>query len=65
MKKIPHEVIIECLALREQRSNIDLVADVTESQLNKVYVHIAYICTCACRIFEESFRWVITSVDLA
>ena len=40
VKKIPHEVVIECLALREQRSNIDLVADVTESQLRKVYLFI-------------------------
>ena len=40
VKKIPHEVVIECLALREQRSNIDLVADVTESQLRKVYISV-------------------------
>ena len=36
VKRSPQEVVIECLALREQRSDIDLVADVTESQLKKV-----------------------------
>jgi hypothetical protein len=35
VKRLPQEVVMECLAIREQRSNIDLVADVTESQLNK------------------------------
>ena len=36
VKSSPQEVVIECLALREQCSDIDLVADVTESQLKKV-----------------------------
>ena len=31
---------MECLAVREQRADIDLVADVTESQLKKVHVHV-------------------------
>jgi tektin-2 len=34
-KKMPQEVVMECLAIREQRANIDLVADVTESELQK------------------------------
>ena len=38
VKRLPHEVVMECLALREQRSNIDLVADVTEFELKKVHV---------------------------
>ena len=52
MKGLPQEVVMECLALREQRSNIDLVADVTESQLQKVcaylrmyIVHVHVQCT--------------------
>ena len=36
MKGLPLEVTMECLALREQRTDIDLVADVTEAQLHKV-----------------------------
>ena len=35
-KKLPQEIVMECLGIREQRSNIDLVADVTESELRKV-----------------------------
>ena len=37
-KKMPQEVVMECLAIREQRSNIDLVADVTEAELKKVFI---------------------------
>ena len=35
---------MECLSIREQRSNIDLVADVTEAELKKV---INYVITAA------------------
>ena len=35
-KKIPQEIVMECLGIREQRFNIDLVADVTESELEQV-----------------------------
>ena len=43
MKGLPLEVTMECLALREQRTDIDLVADVTEAQLHKVYSQCDYI----------------------
>ena len=36
-KTMPQQIVMECLGIREQRSNIDLVADVTESELKKVY----------------------------
>ena len=35
-KKMPQEIVMECLGIREKRFNIDLVADVTESELEKV-----------------------------
>jgi tektin-2 len=34
-KKMPQEIVMECLGIREQRFNIDLVTDVTESELEK------------------------------
>ncbi|CAI8024828.1 Tektin-B1, partial [Geodia barretti] len=34
-KMMPQEIVMECLGIREQRFNIDLVADVTESELEK------------------------------
>ena len=30
-KKMPQEIVMECLGIREQRSNIDLVADVKKT----------------------------------
>ena len=56
MKGLPQEVVMECLALREQRSNIDLVADVTESQLQKVCAYLCTLymystCTCTCTVY--------------
>ena len=35
-KGLPLEVVIECMALREQRTGIDLVADAAEDELQKV-----------------------------
>lgn len=36
LKGLPLDVVIECLALREQRTDIDLVSDVVENELQKV-----------------------------
>ena len=78
VKTLPQEVVMECLALREQRSNIDLVADVTESELKKVHtcahvhmiihVHVYSVgtsCCFSCRpkgFLEESVEFGCPSI---
>ena len=36
VKMLPMDVVLECLALREQRVSVDLVRDEVEAELNKV-----------------------------
>ena len=39
VKILPMDVVLECLALREQRVSVDLVRDEVEAELNKVNVN--------------------------
>jgi hypothetical protein len=59
-KKMPQEIVMECLGIREQRFNIDLVTDVTESELEKVCTVIG-----ALFIQEQISSHEITGVVLA
>ena len=62
VKRIPQEVVMECLAIREQRSGIDLVADVTESQLKKVQMCGNVIPVYCVILFREHHHWTMHNV---
>ena len=38
VKALPMDVVLDCLALREQRVSVDVVRDEVEAELNKVRV---------------------------
>jgi len=40
VKALPMDVVLECLALREQRVSVDMVRDEVEAELNKVCTSI-------------------------
>ena len=62
LKGLPLDVVIECLALREQRTDIDLVSDVVENELQKViedwtwvHIHNVHTCTCSCTFTSYAY----------